>query len=41
MERAASLGHSITESVFVRVCVPVRERKCLLEWDVKLSSVSY
>ncbi len=40
MERAAGLGHSITESMFVRVCVPVRERMCLLKWDVLLSSVS-
>lgn len=38
MERAASLGHSITESMFVRMCVP--ERMCLLKWDVMLSSAS-
>lgn len=36
MERAASLGHSITESMFVRMCVP--ERMCLLKWDAMLSS---
>lgn len=38
MERAASLGHSITESMFARVRAP--GRMCVLKQGVALSSVS-
>lgn len=44
MERAASLGRSITESMFVfvcqLVCVPERERMFLLKYRVMFSSAS-
>ena len=44
MERAASLGRYITESMFVFVCqfvcAPERERIFLLKYDVMFSSAS-